>query len=75
MQNGPSINVFTLRPPAASTLCATKLSAQWYGDWNDFHGENLCQPLGEAAQQIGLDVPVNLHAASADAALTRRLLT
>jgi DNA polymerase-3 subunit epsilon len=60
--------------PAASAFCAMKLYAEWYGDWNDFHGNYRWQRLGDAAEQMGLAVPVNLHAASADAALTRRLL-
>jgi len=62
------------RPPAASAFCAMKLYAEWYGDWNEFHGSYRWQRLGDAAQQMGLALPANLHAASADAALTRELV-
>jgi DNA polymerase-3 subunit epsilon len=51
-----------------------RLYAEWHGDWNDHHGNYRWQRLGDAAKQMGLAVPENLHAASADAALTRELL-
>jgi DNA polymerase III epsilon subunit-like protein len=62
------------RPPAENAFCAMRLYAEWHGDWNDYHGNYRWQRLGDAAEQMGLAVPENLHAASADAALTRELL-
>ena len=62
------------RPPAESAFCAMKLYAAWHGEWNDQRGGYRWQRLGEAARQMGLALPENLHAASADAALTRALL-
>jgi DNA polymerase III epsilon subunit-like protein len=62
------------RPPAETAFCAMKLYAEWHGAWNDCRGNYRWQRLGDAARQMGLAVPENLHAASADAALTRALL-
>ena len=60
------------RPPAENAFCAMLLYAEWHGDCNDYRGNYRWQRLGDAAEQMGLALPENLHAASADAALTRR---
>ncbi|MCF7989008.1 MAG: 3'-5' exonuclease [Thiohalocapsa sp.] len=62
------------RPPAETAFCAMKLYAEWYGEWNDIRGSYRWQRLGEAARQMGLAVPADLHSAAADAGLTRRVV-
>jgi DNA polymerase-3 subunit epsilon len=62
------------RPPLARAWCAMQLYAAWHGDWNHARQDYRWQKLGAAAAQMGLAVPENLHAARADAALTRALV-
>ena len=60
--------------PAESVHCAMELYAEWWGEWNDYHGSFRWQKLGQAARQQGIELPADLHRARADAELTRRLL-
>lgn len=54
--------------------CAMELYAQFYGDWNDYHGNYRWQRLSSAALQCGIDLPLNTHRAQMDAELTRRIV-
>ena len=54
--------------------CAMELYAQFYGDWNDYHGNYRWQRLTNAALQCGIDLPLGVHRAQMDAELTRRVV-
>ena len=60
--------------PTTSWHCAMELYAQYYGDWNDWHGNYRWQRLGNAALQCGIELPVGTHRALADAELTRQVV-
>jgi DNA polymerase-3 subunit epsilon len=60
--------------PASSVHCAMELYAEWWGEWNDYHGSFRWQKLGAAARQQNIALPPDLHRARADAELTRRLM-
>lgn len=60
--------------PAEAVHCAMELYAEWWGEWNDYHGSFRWQKLGTAARQQRIELPADLHRARADAELTRRLL-
>ena len=51
-------------------VCAMKLFARFYGEWNERHGDYKWQQLGMAARFCGLELPKDLHRARADATLT-----
>ena len=51
-------------------VCAMKLFARFYGEWNDQHGDYKWQSLSLAANYCGLELPEDLHRARADARLT-----
>ena len=65
---------YQLDPPVRAATCAMRLYAEHYGERDDLRGGYRWQKLSVAAQQMGLRVPSDLHAARADAELTRRLL-
>ncbi len=54
--------------------CAMSLYAEHYGEWDGRRNSFRWQRLANAARQCRLDIPMNLHRASADAELTRRLV-
>jgi len=54
--------------------CAMELYATYYGDFNDYHGSYRWQRLGNAVLQCGIDLPLSVHRALADAELTRRVM-
>lgn len=65
---------YGLVTPVQTASCAMQLYAEFYGERDDLRGGYRWQKLGNAARQMGLDVPADLHSARADAELTRRLL-
>lgn len=54
--------------------CAMELYAQFYGDWNSWHGNYRWQRLSNAVLQCGIELPLGIHRALNDAELTRRLV-
>jgi DNA polymerase-3 subunit epsilon len=54
--------------------CAMKLYAQFYGDWNDWHKSYRWQSQANAAKQLGIEIPPDLHRAAADANLCRLIV-
>lgn len=52
---------------------AMTLYAEYWGEWNEYHGNYRWQKLGDAARQQRIDLPADLHRARADAEVTRRL--
>lgn len=54
--------------------CAMKLYAEWYGDFNEYRHDYRWQRLGSAALQCGIELPLGIHRAYADAEITRRVL-
>ena len=63
-----------VRPIHLEAHCAMLLYAEHYGEWDDRRNSFRWQRLMNAARQCGLDIPMNLHRASADAELTRQLV-
>jgi len=57
--------------PASDWVCAMELYAKFYGDWSNYRQAYTWQKLGNAARQCGIQLPDNLHRATADAELTR----
>ena len=58
----------------SKTECVMLLYARFYGDWNDYYGNYRWQSQAKAAQQLGLELPEDLHRAKADAQLCRLIL-
>ncbi|KKK95617.1 hypothetical protein LCGC14_2671010, partial [marine sediment metagenome] len=56
------------------TRCAMELYAQFYGDWNERHQSYRWQKQSNAARQLGIEMPANLHRAAADANLCRLII-
>ncbi|KKM17320.1 hypothetical protein LCGC14_1676940 [marine sediment metagenome] len=56
------------------TRCAMELYAQFYGDWNERHQSYRWQKQSNAARQLGIETPANLHRAAADANLCRLII-
>lgn len=56
------------------TRCAMKLHAQFYGDWNEYHQSYRWQKQADAAKQLGIEIPANLHRAAGDANLCRLII-
>jgi len=56
------------------TVCAMELYAQYYGHWDDHRRSYRWQKQSNAARQLGLDIPDDLHRAAADADLCRRIV-
>jgi DNA polymerase-3 subunit epsilon len=54
--------------------CAMELYAMYYGDFNDYHENYRWQRLTNAALQCGIELPLGIHRAHADAELTRRVM-
>jgi DNA polymerase-3 subunit epsilon len=59
-------------PP--ETICAMELYAEFYGDWNDYHGAYRWQKQSDAARQLSIEIPADLHRAAADANLCRLII-
>lgn len=57
-----------------NAVCAMELYAQFYGDWNEYHGSYKWQSQANAAQQLGIEIPADLHRAAADANLCRLII-
>lgn len=56
-------------------LCAMRLYAEFYGEWNNNYRRNYkWQSLENAARQCGLAVPPGLHRARMDAELCRQVV-
>ena len=51
-------------------VCAMKLFARFYGEWNEQHQDYKHKSLSLAAKHFGLELPEDLHRARADATLT-----
>jgi DNA polymerase-3 subunit epsilon len=56
------------------SICAMKLYAQFYGDWNGHHQSYRWQKQSSAAKQLGIEIPANLHRAAADANMCRLII-
>lgn len=54
--------------------CAMELYATYYGEFNSYHGSYRWQRLSNAALQCGIDLPLSVHRALADAEMTRRIM-
>ncbi|KLV03261.1 hypothetical protein ABT56_20255 [Photobacterium aquae] len=64
------IDVFPFR-----TQCVMEWYAEFYGDWNDYHGNYKWQSLTDAAYQQGIDISdLKAHRALADCEITRRVV-
>ncbi|MHC4413639.1 MAG: 3'-5' exonuclease [Planctomycetota bacterium] len=59
-------------PP--ETICAMELYAEFYGDWNDYHESYRWQKQSDAARQLGIEIPADLHRGAADANLCRLII-
>lgn len=60
--------------PDSSFWCVMKLYADFYREWDSYHGNHKWQKLGSAAEQCGISMP-NAHRARADALLSRAVHT
>lgn len=58
----------------SDVVCAMELYAQFFGDWNDFSENYKWQSQANAAKQLGINVPSNLHRAAADAQICRLIV-
>lgn len=47
-------------------FCIMKVYAEWYGEWNDYHGNFRWQALGDAVRQCGISWEGDAHRALAD---------
>ncbi|NOI20772.1 3'-5' exonuclease [Vibrio coralliilyticus] len=55
--------------------CAMLWYAEYFGDWNDYHGNYRWQKLVNACEQQGVDTSdLTAHRALADCEMTRRLI-
>jgi DNA polymerase-3 subunit epsilon len=54
-------------------VCAMEAYAEFWGEWNDYHGNYRWQKLATACRQQGIGV-VNAHDAMGDARMTLALL-
>ncbi len=65
-------------PISASDLptwrCATLLYADYYGAWDERHGDYRWQSLENAALQCGIAIPSGLHRARVDTELCRQIV-
>lgn len=55
-------------------VCAMKLYAEFHGDWNNHHQSYRWQKQSNAAQQLGIKIPFDLHRAASDANLCRLII-
>lgn len=53
--------------------CAMEWYAEYYGEWNDYHGNYRWQRLTDAIRQVGLEVK-DAHGAMGDCRMTRELI-
>lgn len=58
----------------SNTFCAMELYAAFYGEWDDYRRSYRWHKLGNAAKQCGIQLPKNLHRATADAEITRQIM-
>lgn len=61
--------------PLIGPNCVMKAYAQFYGDWNNSRSSYKWQTQTNAAKQLGLELPTDLHRAAADAMLCRSIVT
>lgn len=61
---------------ATACHCAMELYAEFFGEWNSYHGSYRWQKLGDAGRQCRVALPsdMKLHRALADAELTRQIV-
>lgn len=57
-----------------NSFCAMEMYAAFYGDWDDYRRSYRWHKLGNAAKQCGIQLPKNLHRATADAEITRQIM-
>lgn len=67
------INLKTDHPNRARWHCVMEWFAQFYGDWNDYHGSYTWQRLTTAAKYFGINTD-GAHGALADALMTLRVV-
>lgn len=60
--------------PGLGWQCAMLTYAEFYGDWNSWHGNYAWQKLGVAARQCNITPTAGLHRAAADADLCRQIV-
>lgn len=70
MQQSHDLHALRWTFPDSSFWCVMKLYADYYGEWDSYHGNNRWQKLGRAADQCGISMP-NVHRARGDALLSR----
>lgn len=66
-----------LTNPIRESLCAMKLYARFYGEWNDYRGDYRWQKLDAACDQCGIEeatIPGSLHSALGDVQRTLEIL-
>lgn len=56
------------------TICAMELYARFYGDWNEYYRSYKWQKQADAAKQLGIEIPADLHRAATDANLCRLII-
>ncbi|MGF1723609.1 exonuclease domain-containing protein [Photobacterium nomapromontoriensis] len=57
------------------TKCVMEWYAEFYGEWNGYHGNYKWQSLTNAARQQGIDISdLTAHRAKADCEITRRII-
>jgi DNA polymerase-3 subunit epsilon len=71
-QSAKARDVEPWAPP--ETICAMELYAEFYGDWNNYHKSYRWQKQSDAAHQLGIEIPADLHRAAADANLCRLIV-
>jgi DNA polymerase-3 subunit epsilon len=55
-------------------VCAMLMYAEFHGEWNDYRQSYRWQKLSDAADQLRIALPNDLHRAQADATLTLRVM-
>lgn len=71
-----SAKAHQIRQPCVKSdvVCAMAAYAQYYGEWNQWSSSYRWQSQANAAKQLGLELPADLHRAAADADLCRRIV-
>ncbi|MBT7039972.1 MAG: hypothetical protein HN921_09015 [Bacteroidetes bacterium] len=59
--------------PYAKSFCVMELFAEYYGEWDDYHGNYKWQKLEFAGKYFNINIP-NTHRAKDDTLLTREVL-
>ncbi|MDV5167498.1 3'-5' exonuclease [Photobacterium rosenbergii] len=70
-----SLNRYGIDLLPFKTQCVMEWYAEFFGEWNEYHGNYKWQSLTNAAVQQGIDISdLKAHRAMADCEITRRLL-